>query len=128
MRIQPVYRYKDWKEEKVSYIATSRFYRGAQRYLLGFETLSRLLFYAACITGIVFGILSFHWLPAGIALLLWLIRYTVQAVIINQAAKEMGGNRKYYFSLPVFDILQPMQSLNFKLCRFFRGKGDFMRR
>ena len=128
MRIQPVYRYKDWKEEKVSYIATSRFYRGAQRYLLGFETLSRLLFYVACIAGIVFGILSFHWVAAGIALLLWLIRYTVQAVIINQAAKEMGGNRKYYFSLPVFDILQPIQSLNFKLCRFFRGKGDFMRR
>lgn len=128
MRIQPVYRYKDWKEEKVSYVATSHFYRGAQRYLLGFETFSRLLFYVACITGIVFGILNFQWLAAGIALLLWLIRYTVQAIIINQTAKEMGGNRKYYFSLPVFDILQPMQSLKFKLCRFFRGKGDFMRR
>ena len=40
----------------------------------------------------------------------------------------MGGNRKYYFSLPVFDILQPLQSLKFKLCRLLRGKGDFMRR
>ena len=128
MRIQPVYRYKDWKEEKVSYMATARFYHGAQRYLLGFETLSRLLFYATCIAGIVFGILDFHWLVAGIALLLWLIRYTVQAIVINQTAKEMGGNRKYYFSLPVFDILQPLQSLKFKLCRLLRGKGDFMRR
>ena len=128
MRIQPVYRYKDWKEEKVSYMATARFYHGAQRYLLGFETLSRLLFYATCIAGIVLGILDFHWLVAGIALLLWLIRYTVQAIVINQTAKEMGGNRKYYFSLPVFDILQPLQSLKFKLCRLLRGKGDFMRR
>lgn len=128
MRIQPVYRYKDWKEEKVSYMATARFYRGAQRYLSGFETFSRLLFYVAYMAGIVFGILNFHWLVAGIALLIWLLRYITQAIVINRTAKEMGGGRKYYFSLPIFDILQPIQSLNFKLCRLFRGKGDFMRR
>lgn len=128
MRIQPVYRYKEWKEEKISYVATSRFYRGMQRTLLGLETSTRLLFYAACIAGIVYGIMNFHWLVAGIALLIWLLRFAVQAFVINQAAKEMGGGRKYYFSLPVFDILQPLQSLNFKLSRRFRGKGDFMRR
>lgn len=128
MRIQPIYRYKEWKEEKVSYIATARFYHGMQRYLLGFETFSRLLFYVACIAGIVTGILHFHWLAAGIPLIIWLLRYTIQAIVINRAAKELGGGRKYYFSLPVFDLLQPMQSLNFKLNRFLRGKGDFMRR
>ena len=128
MRIQPVYRYKDWKEEKVSYMATGRYYQGAQRYWLGFETLSRLLFYVACIASIALGIIHLHWMVAGIALFVWLLRYTAQAIVINQTAKEMGGNRKYYFSLPVFDILQPFQSLNFKLCRVFRRKGDFMRR
>lgn len=128
VRIQPIYRYKDWKEEKVSYMATARFYRGAQRYLLGFETFSRLLFYIVSIAGIVFGILNFHWLVVGIALLISLLRFTVQSIIINKTAKELGGDRKYYFSLPVFDILQPLQSMNFKLCRRFRGKGDFMRR
>ena len=127
IRMQPVERYKDWKEEKVSYMATARFYHGVQRYLLGFETFSRLLFYAACIAGLVFGILNNHWLAAGIALLIWLFRYTVQAIIINRTAKEMGGDRKY-FSLPVFDILQPIQSLKFKLYRSLRRKGDFMRR
>lgn len=40
MRIQPVYSYKEWKEEKISYMATARFYHGVQRYLLGFETFS----------------------------------------------------------------------------------------
>lgn len=48
-------------------MATARFYHGVQRYLLGFETFSRLLFYAACIAGLVFGILNNHWLAAGIA-------------------------------------------------------------
>lgn len=66
IRMQPVERYKDWKEEKVSYMATSRFYKGSQRWLLGLETGTRLLFYAACLAGIVFGILSFHWLVVGL--------------------------------------------------------------
>lgn len=128
IRMQPVECYKDWKEEKVSYMATARFHRGSQRWLLGFETCTRLLFYAACVAGITFGILSFHWVAAGAALLIWLLRYMVQAYVINKAATEMGNNRHYYFSLPVFDILRPIQSLQFKLYRFYRGKGDFMRR
>lgn len=128
IRMQPVECYKDWKEEKVSYMATARFHRGSQRWLLGFETCTRLLFYAACVAGITFGILSFHWVAAGAALLIWLLRYMVQAYVINKATTEMGDNRHYYFSLPVFDILRPIQSLQFKLYRFYRGKGDFMRR
>lgn len=128
IRMQPVECYKDWKEEKVSYMATARFHRGPQRWLLGFETFSRLLFYGVCIAGITMGILSHHWVAAGVALLVWLLRYTVQAFVINKAAKEMGDNRQYYFTLPVFDILRPLQSLKFKLYRFYRGKGDFMRR
>lgn len=128
IRMQPVECYKDWKEEKVSYMATARFHRGSQRWILGFETCSRLLFYAVCMAGITLGILSHHWIAAGTALLLWLLRYIIQAFVINKAATEMGDNRRYYFTLPVFDILHPLQSLKFKLYRFYRGKGDFMRR
>ena len=109
-------------------MVTARFYRGIQRYLAGFETFSRLLFYVACITGLCLGILNLHWPVAGLSLSAWLLRYAAQAVVVNRTAQEMGGGRKYYFSLPVFDILQPLQSLNFKLCRLFRGKSDFMRR
>lgn len=128
MRIQPVEYYKSWREERISYMATARNFRGIERYLLGFETLSRLLFYAVCVAGMVFGILHFHWLVAGLSFLLWLIRFVAQSIVINQTAKEMGGGRNYYFSLPVFDLLQPLQSLNFKWCRLFRRRGDFMRR
>lgn len=128
VRMNPVEYYKDWKEEKVSYMATGRFFRGAQRYLLGFETTSRLLFYAACIAGITFGVLNMHWIAGGIALFIWILRYIVQAVIINKTATDMGDKRHYYFTLPIFDILRPLQSINFRLYRFYRGKGDFMRR
>lgn len=128
IRMQPVERYKDWKEEKVSYMATARFYKGSQRWLLELETATRLLFYVACLSGIVFGILSFHWLAAGLALLLWIVRYSAQAYVINKTANEMGDNRSYYFTLPVFDIIRPLQSLKFRLYRLYRRKGDFMRR
>lgn len=128
IRMQPVERYKDWKEEKVSYMATARFYKGSQRWLLGLETATRLLFYVACLSGIVFGILSFHWLAAGLVLLLWIVRYSAQAYVINKTANEMGENRSYYFTLPVFDIIRPLQSLKFRLYRLYRRKGDFMRR
>lgn len=128
IRMQPVERYKDWKEEKVSYMATARFYKGSQRWLPGLETATRLLFYVACLSGIVFGILSFHWLAAGLALLLWIVRYSAQAYVINKTANEMGDNRSYYFTLPVFDIIRPLQSLKFRLYRLYRRKGDFMRR
>lgn len=128
IRMQPVERYKDWKEEKVSYMATARFYKGSQRWLLGLETATRLLFYVACLSEIVFGILSFHWLAAGLVLLLWIVRYSAQAYVINKTANEMGDNRSYYFTLLVFDIIRPLQSLKFRLYRLYRRKGDFMRR
>lgn len=126
MRIQPVKRMKNWREEKMSYATTARYYHGTQRYILGGETTSRLLFYTCCIAGMTFGVLNSHWLVAGIALLLWIFRFIVQAIVMNQTAKEMGGGRKYYFSLPIFDILLPLQSLRLMLHR--KGRGDFMRR
>lgn len=128
IRIQPVLRTKDWKEEKISYAATGRLYHGAQRWLASLETLTRLAFYGAWIATLVVGILHFHWLVAGIALLAFLLRFALQAFIINKTAKDLEEKRRYYFTLPVFDLLQPMQSLRWKLYCLFRKKSDFLRR
>lgn len=128
VRVQPVFRTKDWQEEKISYMATAHFYRGIQRNLSGFETTTRLLFHATWIAALVIGILNFHWLVAGIAFLMFALRYTMQALIINKTAKDLGEKRRYFFTLPVFDILQPMQSLRWKLYCQFRKRSDFLRR
>jgi cellulose synthase/poly-beta-1,6-N-acetylglucosamine synthase-like glycosyltransferase len=126
---KPIENKMDWREEKVSYMATSHYYKGSQRYVLGFETFTRILFYLAVIAIIVVGVLDKHWRVAGIGGLLWLIRFMIQAIIINRTAKELGESRRYYFALPVFDILQPLQSLGFKIFRIFRGKwADVMTR
>lgn len=128
VRMQPVRRAKDWREEKIGYASTARLYHGMQRWLAGFETLTRLAFYAAWISALVVGILHFHWLAAGIAFFAFLLRFTMQAVIINKTAKDLGEKRRYYFTLPVFDLLQPMQSLRWKLYCMFRKKSGFLRK
>lgn len=128
VRMQPLQRAKDWREEKIGYASTAKLYHGWQRWVAGLETTTRLFFYAACVAGLVMGILQHHWLVAVVAFVLWTVRFALQAVIINKTARSLDEQRKYYFSLPLFDLLQPMQSLRWKLCCAFRKKEEFLRK
>ncbi len=127
-RMEPLRWYKDFKEEKVSYKATSRYFKGSQKYVSGFETFSRLLFYISIFLTIAWGVYTHHWLVAGIPVLIWILRLVIQAIIFNKTATELGESRRYIFSLPLFDLLQPLQSLKFSLSRKVRGRGDFTRK
>jgi glycosyltransferase involved in cell wall biosynthesis len=128
IRMQPLAFEEDWGEEKMTYTVTSKYFRGSQRLLLGFETLSRLLFHIVFTGVMVFFLLNHYWSAAGVAALLWLIRYIVQAVVINRTSVELGEKRRYYFTLPIFDILLPLQTLKYKIYRDYRGKNYFMKR
>lgn len=116
---------KEWNEDKLSYAATSTYFKGSQRYFLGFETLSRMLFYMTAIALTVAGIFNHHWLVAAGGLLLFIVRFIIQAVVINKTAKALSEKRRYYFMLPLFDFMQPLQSLNSRIYRSFRKRGDF---
>lgn len=128
VRMQPIYRGKDWREEKIGYASTARQYKGLQRWLAGLETFSRLLFYAAWLSMTVMGILNFHWMVAGIGVLLFLLRFAVQAIVINTTAQSLNEKYRYRLTLPLFDLLQPLQSLWWKLCYLFRDKREFLRK
>lgn len=128
VRMQPVHRAKDWREEKIGYTSTSRLYHGAQRWLAGWETTTRLAFHATWIGALTVSILHLHWLAAGIAFLLFLLRWTMQAFIVNRTARDLNEQQRYYCTLPLFDLLQPMQSLRWKLHCLFRKKSDFLRK
>jgi hypothetical protein len=99
-----------------------------QRWLAGVETTTRLAFYAAWMATLATAILHFHWLAAGIAFLVWILRFILQAIIVNKTAKDLNDRRRYYWSLPVFDVLQPLQSLRWKLYCLFRKKSEFLRK
>ncbi|KAA6324745.1 hypothetical protein EZS27_025966 [termite gut metagenome] len=128
IRMQPLTLDKDWDEEKMTYAVTSRYFRGSQRLLLWFETFSRLLFHAFYGSITIFFLLNRYWYAVGAATLLWLIRYVIQAIIINRTSIELGDKRQYYFTLPIFDIWLPFQALKFKIYQMYRGKDYFMKR
>lgn len=128
IHMPPIGRYKDWKEEKIGYASTAHLYSGVQRYILGTETATRIFFYAAWIATAICGLLHHHWVMASIAILFFILRTVLQAVVINRTAHRLGEERHYFLSLPLFDLLQPLQSLYWKLCYLFRKKSDFMRK
>lgn len=76
----------------------------------------------------VMGILNFHWMVAGIGVLLFLLRFAVQAIVINTTAQSLNEKYRYRLTLPLFDLLQPLQSLWWKLCYLFRDKREFLRK
>ncbi|MCD8166004.1 MAG: glycosyltransferase [Bacteroides sp.] len=128
IKIRPVEYYKEWKEEKVSYTATSQYYKGPARYIWGFETFSRILYYFSFFALTGMAIYTRNWFLLIIGISLFMIRYLCQLVIINKSARNLGEERRYYTTLPLFDLYFPFNTLKFKIYRFFRGKGDFMRR
>lgn len=127
MRIAMPKHKKTWREEKISHAATSRMFKGGARYLMGFETCSRLLFHAAIIATIVTGILFRQWIALGIGILLWAARFAMQLMVFRKTAQALG-ERKFCALLPLFDFLQPAWNGRFKLQRSFRRKDEFMRK
>ena len=127
MRISmPKYK-RIWHEEKINYAATSRLFKGAARYLMGFETCSRVLFYVAIMATMIVSIVFHQWITLGIAVLLWIARFMLQLAVFRKTGNALG-EWKFGALLPVFDLLQPMWNLGFKLQRRIRRQDEFMRR
>lgn len=127
MRISTPHYPKSWKEEKLSYVTTSRHFKGAAQYLIGGESCTRLLFLACVLACIAYGIIMKDWIMIGIASLLWIIRFILQVVVFRKTSIALN-ERKFIFTLPLFDWMQPLWNLRFKLQQRFRRKDEFMRK
>ena len=127
VRITAPHYKKDWYEDKVSYHLTSRLYKGFSRYLMGFETCTRLLFLLMVIVCIVYGILTQSWIVLGTAIMLWLLRYLMQVMVFRKTSIALG-ERKFYSTLLMFDWMQPLWNFRLKLSQRFSRKDEFMRR
>jgi len=127
VRITAPHYQKDWHEDKLSYHLTSRLYKGFSRYLMGFETCTRLLFLLIVIVCIVYGILTQSWIVLGTAIMLWLLRYLMQVMVFRKTSIALG-ERKFYSTLLMFDWMQPLWNFRLKLSQRFSRKDEFMRR
>jgi len=127
MRITAPHYKKDWCEDKLSYTMTSRLYKGLSRYLMGFETCTRLFFHVTIFLCIVYGVIVQSWLTVGCGILLGLLRFILQIVVFRKTSLALN-ERKFYSTLLLFDWMQPYWNLRFKLSQRFRRKDEFMRK
>lgn len=124
----PLVQTKEWREEKIGYTSTARLYKGLQRYIIGFETTTRLLFHACWGYTATIAIILHHWPTMSIAITFFLVRWMLQIYVINKNAQAISDSQSYYFTLPLFDVLQPIQSFRWKLHCLLRRKSEFMRK
>lgn len=127
MRITTPHYKKDWCEDKLSYTMTSRLYKGLSRYLMGFETCTRLLFHVTIFLCVAYGVIVQSWLTVGCGILLGLLRFIMQIVVFRKTSLALN-ERKFYSTLLLFDWMQPCWNLRFKLSQRFRRKDEFMRK
>ena len=103
---EPNRNYKDWFIQKERHLSVSSFYTSSSKFRLAIEPVFRGLFYLAFILTLVFGNL----ITQAVALLLFIIRLIVQYSVINPSAKHFG-QRRFAFTLPIFDVLLPVIQL-----------------
>ena len=115
-----------WNADKLSRLFTRSRLHGMNPYLLGAETLSRLLFYAIVIAGMVYGIANGLWLTVGICAGAWLLRYGCQLLVFHRNTRDLD-ERRYNVSLPFFDLAQPLWELYFRLYLLCSTKQAHMR-
>jgi cellulose synthase/poly-beta-1,6-N-acetylglucosamine synthase-like glycosyltransferase len=103
---EPKKRFRDWYYQKERHLSVSTFYTSSSKFRLAIEPFFKALFYVAFILTLVFG----NIITQGVALLLFIVRLIVQYSVINSSAKHFG-QRRFVFTLPLFDILLPLVQL-----------------
>ncbi|MEI6753983.1 MAG: glycosyltransferase [Paludibacter sp.] len=103
---EPNKTFRGWFYQKERHLSVSPHYKISSKFRLFLEPTSRGIFYLTLILALVFGNMITQ-IAAGV---IFLTRYLVQAIIINQSSKHFGG-RRYISSLAIFDVLLPLINL-----------------
>ncbi len=103
---EPKKNFSNWFFQKERHLSVSSHYSEASKFRLAIEPITRGLFYLSFVLSIVFG--NLITIIASVVILL--VRYTFQLLIINKSSKHFG-ERKYFFTLLMFDILLPLINL-----------------
>lgn len=111
-----------WREDKICHATTLRYYKPGPVIFWRFETYSRYGFWGCLIALAVYSFPNLVLLAA--TLLVFIARMIIQLYVINKSASKLTAE-KFYFTLPVFDLIQPIYNLYFYFYRLFRGKKDY---
>ncbi len=103
---EPKRSFSDWYYQKERHLSVSTFYNTSSKARLLFEPISRGFFYLTFIFALIFG----NIITISAAVLLFLTRFSHQLFIINKSS-QYWNERKYFFTLLLFDILLPVINL-----------------
>ena len=110
---------KAWSEWKMKRALTLKFYKKLPVSFWRIEKISRIAFYILLVLTALQD--TSHWIYPGIAASCFLIRLFSQLWVVNTTGKTLKIP-KYYFSLPLFDLIQPFVDGYFYLYTIFGGK------
>jgi len=99
----PKMTFKEWIVQKRRHLSASAYYKASTRLMLGVESVMRGLWYGSVVAALVLGSV---WVQA-LAALLFVVRWVVQAAIINKSARQLGEPT---FGLEIiwYDICLPL--------------------
>ena len=105
---------KEWWQQKRRHLSVSPAYKTITKFRLGFEPLTRGLFYASVIAILAYQCTMYNLqctIPLLIAAGVFLLRWLTQTLVINISARRMGLRRFSMWSILWFDIALPLVNL-----------------
>lgn len=123
---------RHWRLERMGRIATRRHLHGIQRFVLGFDTLSRILYIVASLAVIAIAIVfkasvSLWWIFLVAVFVLWAIRYALSWMVWNRSARAIGDT-PYGPVIPLLECLHPFWELGLRLRYLFTSKQRYRRK
>ena len=112
----------EWKDIKINRAITKRFYKKGPVLFWRLELACRFFFAASFMACFIYGFWNII-LPAS-ALLAFIIRFLSQLFVINKTAGYLKLE-KFYFTIPLFDFMQPFVNTYFYIYRLLKGKKNY---
>lgn len=95
-----------WKKIKTAYSRAKFNFKGYTPGIFSVETFSRYLFYLLTVSSIAYSAASLLWVYLAITILFFIIRFTIQLLILNKASDHFL-TKKFHIILPFLDLFQP---------------------
>lgn len=117
--------FRSWYYQKERHLSVSTFYTDRSKFSLVIEPFFRGLFYASFLAVLIYSLLIGSFITAGVAVLLFFMRFILQMIIINKSSVMFGG-RKYHLSIVIFDLFLPLFSAYILSFGRMRGKAKYI--
>lgn len=111
----------DMREMRMRRSFTGKMLKTSAHFVFGIEQITSILYYAATIGVVMFGIYS-NILLIYFAVLFFVLRYLYQSIVISKASKTLNAGVNGYEAL-IYDFIRPIENIKFAI----RGKNSIDR-